>query len=107
MAATVVALPALCYFTIHWAVLDHWLHLWALVLLASAPLAWVAALPNGMWWLPGSPAVAKGTQRFLLLVSALGVLAGAGAAGPADCERCAASHSHHAPLLHSRPGPAG
>lgn len=76
MALAVVTLPAASYIAIHWAVLDRWMHLWAVLLLGSAPLALLALLPGGLWWLPGPPAVVKGLQRLLLAVSALGVLAG-------------------------------
>ncbi|KAI8462777.1 MAG: hypothetical protein J3K34DRAFT_168086 [Monoraphidium minutum] len=76
MALTVSVLPGLSYIAIHWAVLGHWVHLWALLLLVSGPAAVLAVLPGGLWWLPGPPAVVKGAQRLLLFASALGVLAG-------------------------------
>jgi hypothetical protein len=76
MAAAVILLPPISYVAIHWAVLEHWVHLWAVVLLASAPTAVLCVLPGGLWWLPGPPAVARGAQRLLLCLSALGVLAG-------------------------------
>jgi hypothetical protein len=78
MAFAVAVLPPLSYAAIHWAVLDHWMHFWALCLLSSAPALVLAGLPGGLWWLPGPPAVARGAQRLLLVLSALGVLAGAG-----------------------------
>ncbi|KAI8462462.1 MAG: hypothetical protein J3K34DRAFT_462917 [Monoraphidium minutum] len=62
MALTVSVLPGLSYIAIHWAVLGHWVHLWALLLLVSGPAAVLAVLPGGLWWLPGPPAVVKGAH---------------------------------------------
>lgn len=77
LAAAAVALPAASYVAIHWAaLLDAWLHLWALLLLTCGPVAVIAALPDGLWWLPGPPRARRGAQRFLLIVAALGLLAG-------------------------------
>lgn len=99
MALTTCVLPGAAYAAVHWAVLDQWLHLWGLLLVGSAPLALVAALPNGMWWMPGPPAVAKGAARLLLVLAAAGTLAGACSGGGGGCGRRggAAAWSRFAP----------
>jgi hypothetical protein len=99
MALTIVVLPPLSYLAIHWAVLNHWLHFWSLLLLFCGPLALLCVLPGGLWWLPGSLRVVTALKRVLLLVSALGVLAGAGHSASAAAARQRASWNRAEPAL--------
>lgn len=76
LALLVVFLPASTYIAIHAAVLAHWIHLWSVMLLVSVPLVYLAAIPDGLWWLPGPRTLVKGLQRFILMAAAMTLLAG-------------------------------
>lgn len=77
LALAVMVLPAASYFAIHAAVLGQMLHFWSLLILGCAPLAYLSAVPDGLWWLPMSPRFIKGLSRLLLVLTSLGLLAGA------------------------------
>ncbi|WIA13369.1 hypothetical protein OEZ85_006949 [Tetradesmus obliquus] len=76
LALAVMVLPAASYFAIHAAVLGQMLHFWSLLILGCAPLAYLSAVPDGLWWLPMSPRFMKGLSRLLLVLTSLGLLAG-------------------------------
>ncbi len=73
----VVCVPFSTYLAIHAHVMGHLIHLWSVLLLAAIPLLYLAAVPNGLWWLPGPPMVVTGLKRLLLLVAALLFIVGA------------------------------
>jgi hypothetical protein len=77
LALAVMVMPATSYFAIHAAVLNQMLHFWSLLILGCAPLAYLSAVPDGLWWLPMSPRFIKGLSRLLLVLTSLGLLAGA------------------------------
>jgi hypothetical protein len=77
LALAVMVMPATSYFAIHAAVLNQMLHFWSLLILGCAPLAYLSAIPDGLWWLPMSPRFIKGLSRLLLVLTSLGLLAGA------------------------------
>jgi hypothetical protein len=76
LALAVMVMPASSYFAIHAAVLNQMLHFWSLLILGCAPLAYLSAVNDGLWWLPMSPRFIKGLSRLLLVLSSLGLLAG-------------------------------
>eukprot|EP00879_Flechtneria_rotunda_P012843 GHRR01013409.1.p1 GENE.GHRR01013409.1~~GHRR01013409.1.p1 ORF type:complete len:1004 (+),score=317.90 GHRR01013409.1:346-3357(+) len=76
LALAVAVLPATSYYAIHAAVINHWLHFWSVLVLLSAPVVYLSAVPDGLWWLPMSPRFVKGMSRLLLVLAALGLLAG-------------------------------
>lgn len=76
LALAVMVMPASSYLAIHSAVLNHVLHFWSLLILGCAPVAFLAAAPDGLWWLPMSPRFIKGLSRLLLILAAFGLLAG-------------------------------
>lgn len=77
LALITVALPPLMYAALHWTLLlQHLVHIYSLLLLGSVPLLFVALIPNGLWWLPGSPAVANFLRSVLLTVSGLSAMIG-------------------------------
>lgn len=81
LAVAVMVMPASSYFAIHMAVLNHLVHFWSLLILGCAPVAFVASIPDGLWWLPMPPRYIKGLSRLLLVLAALGLLAGANQLG--------------------------
>ncbi|KAF8058100.1 hypothetical protein HT031_005760 [Scenedesmus sp. PABB004] len=76
LSLAVVTLPGVSYVAIHAAVLRRWLHLWSLLILGCGPLAYLAAAPDGLWWLPMSRRHIRGVSRLLLVLAAFGLLAG-------------------------------
>lgn len=91
LALMVLVAPATCYLAIHASVLSHWMHFWSLIILGSAPLLYICALPQGLWWVPMPPRLITGLSRLLMVLGAFGLLAGA--------EACAcvllSAHTHH------------
>jgi hypothetical protein len=77
LALAVMVMPASSYFAIHSAVLNQMLHFWSLLILGCAPLAYLSAVNDGLWWLPTSPRFIKGLSRLVLVLTSLGLLAGA------------------------------
>ena len=59
LAAMAVALPAGMYAAMHAAVLLRWLHLWSMLLLGGLPLLYLTLVRDGLWWLPGPPALVR------------------------------------------------
>jgi hypothetical protein len=76
LALSVLVMPAACYLAIHASVLTHWMHFWSLLILGSAPLLYICAIPHGLWWVPMSPRLITGLSRLLMMVAAFGLLAG-------------------------------
>lgn len=76
LALFVLVSPAVCYMAIHTSVLNHWLHFWSMLILGSAPLLYICALPQGLWWVPMPPRLITGLSRLLMVLAAFGLLAG-------------------------------
>jgi len=76
LAVMVLVSPAACYLGIHASVLHHWMHLWSLLILGSAPLLYICAIPRGLWWVPMPPRLITGLSRLLMVLAAFGLLAG-------------------------------
>lgn len=86
LALLVLVAPAACYLGIHASVLDHWMHFWSLLILGSAPLLYICALPQGLWWVPMPPRLITGLSRLLMVFAAFALLAG-GFVGLHACSR--------------------
>jgi hypothetical protein len=71
-----VMLPAVLYIALHLPVLHHWVHISGLMLTSAAPVVLLCSIRNGMWWLPGSPNLADGLRKTLLVAAAVVALVG-------------------------------
>jgi hypothetical protein len=70
MAFITVFMPPALYMAIHYVVFfRHVIHLYSVLLLGCVPALVVAIIPQGLWWLPGPPALVR-FLRNTLLVSA-------------------------------------
>lgn len=76
LALFVLVAPAACYLAIHAAVINHWMHVWSLLILGSAPLLYICAIPQGLWWVPMPPRLITGLSRLLMVLAAFALLAG-------------------------------
>lgn len=76
LALFVLVAPATCYLAIHASVINHWMHFWSLLILGSAPLLYICAIPQGLWWVPMPPRLITGLSRLLMVLAAFGLLAG-------------------------------
>lgn len=77
LALLTVSAPPLVYCALYWSVLfRHWLHMYSLLLLGAGPTLFIALIPQGLWWLPGSPRLARTIRTTLLVTSMLAVMAG-------------------------------
>jgi hypothetical protein len=76
LALFVLVSPALCYMAIHASVINHWMHFWSMLILGSAPLLYICAIPQGLWWVPMPPRLITGLSRLLMVLAAFGLLAG-------------------------------
>jgi hypothetical protein len=76
LALFVLVAPATCYLAIHASVINHWIHFWSLLILGTAPLLYLCAIPQGLWWVPMPPRLITGLSRLLMVLAAFGLLAG-------------------------------
>jgi hypothetical protein len=76
LALFVLVAPAACYLAIHATVMYSWMHFWSVIILGSAPLLYICAIPQGLWWVPMPPRLITGLSRLLMVLAAFGLLAG-------------------------------
>lgn len=66
LAFVTLCLPFILFIAIHSTSIGGWLNCWSVLLLVSAPASYLLVAPDGLWFVPGPPAVQKWLRRVAL-----------------------------------------